>query len=267
MEREKGWIKLHRKMLDNPIVCKDSDHIAVWMFLLLNATHRDLVRYFGKELITLKPGQLITGRKAIAKHFNLTESKVERILKRLKNEQLIEQRANTSGRLITIRNWEVYQNENEQQNEQRVNNERTTSEQRANTNKNIRIKEHKNNNDINNTRSHKFGEGSVEFEVAKKMINILLSIKPDAREPNAYTWANDIDKLIRLDKRTPEQIVWLFNWAQTNEFWTAYVRSPRKLREKWDTLQLQATRKIKKKTSDDDWRQKTLEALDELKSQ
>ena len=30
-----GWIKLHRKMLDNPIVCKDSDYLAVWIYLLL----------------------------------------------------------------------------------------------------------------------------------------------------------------------------------------------------------------------------------------
>ena len=36
-----GWIKLHRKTLDNPIVMKDTDHLAVWMWLLLNATHSD----------------------------------------------------------------------------------------------------------------------------------------------------------------------------------------------------------------------------------
>ena len=36
-----GWIKLHRKTLDNPIITKDSDYLAVWIYLLLNATHKE----------------------------------------------------------------------------------------------------------------------------------------------------------------------------------------------------------------------------------
>jgi len=34
-----GWISLHRQLLNNPTVCKDSDYLAVWVYLLLNATH------------------------------------------------------------------------------------------------------------------------------------------------------------------------------------------------------------------------------------
>ena len=54
-----GWIKLHRKILDNPIVMKDSEHLAVWIYLLLNATHKDYDVLFEGKRITLKPGQLI----------------------------------------------------------------------------------------------------------------------------------------------------------------------------------------------------------------
>lgn len=130
-----GWIKLHRKLLENPIVLKDSDHLAVWMYLLLNATHREYDGIFKGERITLKPGQLITGRKSIASSLKINESKVQRILKSFEIEHQIEQRASNQNRLITILNWDKYQRD-EQQNEQRVNNERTTSEQRVNTNKN-----------------------------------------------------------------------------------------------------------------------------------
>ena len=55
---EQGWIKLHRKMLDNPVVWKDSDHLAVWIYLLLNATHKDMDVLFKNKRITLKPGLL-----------------------------------------------------------------------------------------------------------------------------------------------------------------------------------------------------------------
>jgi ferredoxin--NADP+ reductase len=54
-----GWIKLHRKTLDNPIVMKDKDHLAVWMWLLLNATHSDHDTIYEGERITLKAGQFI----------------------------------------------------------------------------------------------------------------------------------------------------------------------------------------------------------------
>ena len=132
-----GWIKLHRKLLDNPVTMKDTDHLAVWIYLLLNASHNEHSALFKGEKITLKPGQLITGRKSIALALHIDESKVERILKSLKSEQQIEQQTSSKNRLISITNWEFYQ-QSEQQNEQQVNNKRTTSEQQVNTNKNIK---------------------------------------------------------------------------------------------------------------------------------
>ena len=132
-----GWVKLYRKTLENPVVCKDSDHAAVWMYLLLNATHKEIKIIFGSDLITLMPGQMITSRKSIGKLFSVSESKVERILKIFKSEQLIEQQTSNRNRLITILNWGRYQ-ESEQPIEQQVNNKWTTSEQQVNTNKNVK---------------------------------------------------------------------------------------------------------------------------------
>lgn len=130
-----GWVCLYRKILENPIICKDSDYFAVWCYLLLSATHKKTSALFKGKKIVLIPGQLITGRKSIAKKFKIDESKVQRILKTLENEQQIEQQTSSQNRLITIINWYQYQ-EIEQQNAQQVNNECTTSEQRVNTNNN-----------------------------------------------------------------------------------------------------------------------------------
>lgn len=132
-----GWIKLHRKLLENPIVCKDADHLAVWTYLLLKATHRERDSIFKGERITLKPGQLIAGRKSIASFLKINEIKVQRILKLLENEHQIEQQTSNRNRLITILNWDLYQG-NEQQDEQQMNNKRTTDEQQMNTYKNVK---------------------------------------------------------------------------------------------------------------------------------
>lgn len=124
----KGWISIHRKMLDNPIVCKDSDHMAVWVYLLLNATHTEYPALFSGNKIMLQPGQLITGRKSIAEKLNISESKVQRILKSFESEQQIEQQNGNKNRLVTVVSWSDYQ-DSEQQDEQQVNNKRTTTEQ------------------------------------------------------------------------------------------------------------------------------------------
>jgi DNA-binding transcriptional regulator YhcF (GntR family) len=163
-------------MLDNPVVWKDSDHLAVWIYLLLNATHKDMDVLFKNKRITLKPGQLITSRKSIAKKLNISESKVHRVLKMLEIEQQIEQQTSNKNRLITIVGWNEYQS-CEQQIEQQVNNNRTTSEQQVNTNKNI--KNIKNNilcanffEQIWQMYPNKRGKGQVSLTQKKKLYDI-----------------------------------------------------------------------------------------------
>lgn len=138
-----GWIKVHRKMLDNPVVFKDADHLAVWMYLLLKATHTEYPTMFNGEKVILKAGQLVTGRKKISSDTGVNESKVNRVLNLFKSEHQIEQLTTRHGSIISIVAWDEYQT-CEQQNGQQVNNNRTTSEQQVNTiqeQKNKRTKE------------------------------------------------------------------------------------------------------------------------------
>lgn len=130
--KQNGWIKIYRDMLDNPIVMKDSDHLAVWIWLLLHATSKKRAVMFGGKQRYLRPGEMTTGRRVIASELHISQSKVQRILKSFENEHQIEQRTDRQCRLISIVNWVEYQ-QSEQRNEQRVNNDRTTSEQRVNT--------------------------------------------------------------------------------------------------------------------------------------
>lgn len=127
-----GWVKIHRKTLDNPVVMKDAAHMAVWFYLLLNASHDEHRTVFNGKVITLQAGQLVTGRKKIADALSLDESKVRRILNLFENDRMIDQQTTNGGRLISLLNWESYQN-SDQQNDQRVTNERPTSDQRVTT--------------------------------------------------------------------------------------------------------------------------------------
>lgn len=138
-----GWIKLHRNMLDNPAVCKDAEHLAVWVFLLLNATHKPYDTMIGGKRVTLQPGQLVTSRKTLSDDLGISQSKVERIINLFKIEQQIEQQSFTTNRVISVLNWHKYQ-EAEQQSGQQSDSDRTASGQRPDTNNKERSKEQKN---------------------------------------------------------------------------------------------------------------------------
>lgn len=56
----------------------------------------------------LRPGQLATGKRAIASQFKWTESKAYRALKRLQERNLIELTANREGTIVTLCNSERY---------------------------------------------------------------------------------------------------------------------------------------------------------------
>lgn len=129
---ETGWIKLHRKTLNNPVVMKDADHLAVWVYLLLKATRVVHNSIFDGKKIELQPGQLIIGRRRIGSDMGLHESKVQRILKSFESEHLFKQQTSNKSRLISILKWKDYQI-TEQVDEQQLNNKRTTTEQQANT--------------------------------------------------------------------------------------------------------------------------------------
>ena len=139
-----GWIKLHRKMLDNPIIMKDAEHLAVWMYLLLNATHAEYPALFKGQKIMLQPGQLITGRKSIAETLSVNESKVRRIMDVFESDQQIDRQKSNKNTLVTLKNWDRYQIL-DQQFDQPVTNNRPTTDQQLTTNKNNKnIKNEKN---------------------------------------------------------------------------------------------------------------------------
>ena len=108
-----GWIKLHRSLLDNPHA-SDPDWLAVWIYLMLNATHAresHTIKHAGL-LMRLGAGQLITNRFEIADKMGVEPSKVYRVLKLMESEQQIEQQPCNKSTMITVLNWSTYQKVN-----------------------------------------------------------------------------------------------------------------------------------------------------------
>lgn len=108
MNTAHGWIKLYRCILEDA-VCQKSTYFHLWVTLLMMAAHKEREFIFNKQFHKLAPGQLITGRKKLAKLTGIRQSTVEDILRALENAGKIRQQKNSKSRVITITKWEDYQ--------------------------------------------------------------------------------------------------------------------------------------------------------------
>lgn len=161
-----GWIKLHRKLLKSACA-SDPEYLAVWINILLMASHEEKELIVNGSKIRIKPGSFVTSRPKMVAQCGVERSKLERILNYLKSEQQIEQQNLVSCRLISITNWYQYQ-DNERGNELRVSRERAANEPRVSTIKKERTKELKKERSVLNTNTgdHHFSDDPLfDFEV------------------------------------------------------------------------------------------------------
>jgi phage replication O-like protein O len=97
---------------------------------------------------------------------------------------------------------------------------------------------------------------SVTADAATCALFLLEKIKewkPNFKEPNLAQWGRDIDLMLRMDKRTIQEIKDVITWAQADSsFWRANVLSAAKLRKQFDQLQgqMQRTEKVKTEKMD-----------------
>ena len=106
-----GWIKIHRKILDNSIwnLREPYDKRSAWIYLLLKASHEDMAVEFKGETVNLKSGTLIDTYRHFSDTWMWPLAKVQRYIEKLKTIQMINAERYKGGTLISIVNWEFYQ--------------------------------------------------------------------------------------------------------------------------------------------------------------
>jgi hypothetical protein len=97
----------------------------------------------------------------------------------------------------------------------------------------------------------KFADDSLEIKISKYLFEQIKKNDPKAKEPNFQMWAKHIDGLLRIDKRTKEEISKVLKWVQAykgaNGFtWKTNILSTQTLREKFTKLWTQMNEDQKK---------------------
>lgn len=108
-----GWIKLHRSITDHWIF-KDSEFLLLWITMLIEANHEPRKALFNGALLNLQRGQFVFGRKSYSEKTGVSENKIRRFLSLLISDQMIHQQTTNKFSLITITNYDKYQNNDQQ---------------------------------------------------------------------------------------------------------------------------------------------------------
>lgn len=107
---EKGWIKLHRKILDCWIwQDKPYDKARAWVDLLLLAMHHDKKMLVDEEILVVSRGSFMTSIVKLSERWGWSRNKVARYLQLLESEQMLNTKRTPKGTLVTIVKYEDYQ--------------------------------------------------------------------------------------------------------------------------------------------------------------
>ncbi|MED1234704.1 MULTISPECIES: hypothetical protein [Bacillus subtilis group] len=227
-----GWIKLHRKIKENPIFA-NSDMFKLWALCLIKATHKEHDQLVGNQMVKLLPGEFVTGRHELASEFNegvkpsekVSPSTVWRYMKNFEKWQMLNIKSGNKFSVISVTNWSEYQ-----QSEQQVNSKWTANEQQVNTNKNVKNEK----NEKKNNKRLVFDESHMKL--AQLMWKFVQVNAPDMKEPNFKKWANTFRLMMEKDGREGKEIQDMIVWSTSHHFWYQNILSPDKLRKKYDEL-------------------------------
>ena len=196
-----GWISLHRKILENPILNRSRvySNFEAWIWLLLKANHKDNKFMLGSELIKVKKGSMITSQKKLCKQFRWGSTKLRNFLKVLQKDKMILLKTNTQATHISICNYESYQ-DSQISNKTQTTHAQHTHNTRTKTNNNVN-----NDNNLNNIITNKEYLDKYGYDMLKAFVDYWTEKKPNGRKEK---W--DMEKTFDIDLR-------LQKWAK-NDF-------------------------------------------------
>ncbi|KXB48677.1 hypothetical protein HMPREF3188_00063 [Tissierellia bacterium KA00581] len=127
---QQGWIKIHRKILDNFLwEDKPFSKGQAWIDLILLANHENKKIIFDGNAIEVKRGEKITSIRFLSERWGWSTTKTKKFLNVLQSEKMLTYKSNSKNTVYSIVNYNDYQEKQEYKN----NTEVTQKKHRSNT--------------------------------------------------------------------------------------------------------------------------------------
>ncbi|MFW6409559.1 MAG: hypothetical protein ACOCZR_00835, partial [Halanaerobiales bacterium] len=185
-----GWIKLYRKLQDSDMYRElNSKQRDVMINCLLLANHKGKKWEWKGEIFKCRPGQFITSlpslKRVCAK--DVSVQNIRTALKKLIKWNFLEQETTKTGRLITIINWQKYQESSCKTNSKT--NRQITGDKSLNNGVNS--------NSNNKTNSHNNRQSTDNQQTTNSQLTSNKNVKNDKndKEENNIVPSAEIDKI------------------------------------------------------------------------
>ena len=192
----------------------------------------------GRQLVKLNSGQLVFGRIKFSAETGVSENKVRAALDVLKSLNMITIKSMAKFSIISITNWQKYQEDNQQITDKPpALNQQVTSNAPASSHiqEGKEREEGKESKELNTiVPKNKFSD--EDKKCALWLADKLIEFIPDCKKPNIDGWADHVRKMREIDNRDHKEICQLWLWCRKDSFESANVQSPEKLRKRYDQL-------------------------------
>lgn len=242
----KGWITLHRKLLDKPIWFESTpEQKTILITLLLMANHKEKEWEWQGVPYKAEPGQFVTSLDSIKKKCGkgISTQNIRTAITRFEKYGFLTNESTKQNRLITIVNWGLYQEKNSELTKELTDDSQSTNRQLTTNNND---KQCNNVNNINNNVTTRKKREYDDDDPNKKLAALLLKkIKSNQniKEPDLDKWANTIRLTIESDKRNGKEVQDLIIWSTEHDFWSGVILSPTSLRKHFDKMLVQKNKK------------------------
>ena len=103
-----GWIKIHRE-IQRHWIAQCPEKLGRWVDLLLLVNYEDSKVLVGDRLINVKRGQMVMSFDFLAKRWNISKSTASAFIELLESDNMVERHTEQRKTILTICNYESYQ--------------------------------------------------------------------------------------------------------------------------------------------------------------
>lgn len=251
-----GFILLSRSLLESDVFASQK-LLKIWIWCLLKANFKDkhipLKVGKGETIVEVKRGQFLFGRHRAEDELFIDGSTIYKSIKKLEQMSMINVESNSQYSVITICNYDTYQDSNTYQvatNEQPRNNQVTSKEQPSNTTNN-----YNKDNNIDNTLLSEIKISDVPkdlseyYKIALEFQKLFIknqndrNVKPTHQLKATFkSYVNPIRLILKNDEATVEDLRDVYDFLNSTKgsFWQSNILSTSTLREKLPKLLMEA---------------------------
>ena len=203
-----GWIKTFRS-LENHWIWNNPFYLKCWLWFLFKANHKDNKILLGAMFVDVVRGEFITSINNISLASGLTTQSTRTFLSLLEKDKMILKKSTNKLTMITICNYDSYQ-EQQQTSNKRVTNQQRTRNKPATTDKNEKNEKNEKNNipTFNDFLAHALSKDELisERDVRLKYDSWVENDWKDGNDKKITNWKSKLTNSVKyFDRVKPSQ--------------------------------------------------------------